>query len=223
MSRKALETPPAFAALVAYPTLVTMALAGIWHGAGLQFLVFGLLHGAYLTINHGWRMFRRKKAKSETPARPGGVGVIAGEVLLTYIAVLVADVFFRASSCKEAVHLLAGMVGLHGLSPINVSDAQTTSHGLARPLMQGLHHVGIDATMLPTLGKIIGLFIVVWFLPNSQQIMARANPILPPLPAPAPQIVQWNHSLIWALLMGALAFLAIMSLGGTTEFLYFQF
>ena len=34
-----------------------MGLAGIWHGAGLQYLIFGLMHAAYLSINHAWRIF----------------------------------------------------------------------------------------------------------------------------------------------------------------------
>src|SRR5260370_17034201 len=32
--------------------LVTMLLGGLWHGAGLTFLVWGGLHGTYLCINH---------------------------------------------------------------------------------------------------------------------------------------------------------------------------
>ena len=38
--------------------MVTMFLSGLWHGAGNQFLVFGLLHGVALVIAHGWRLVR---------------------------------------------------------------------------------------------------------------------------------------------------------------------
>jgi D-alanyl-lipoteichoic acid acyltransferase DltB (MBOAT superfamily) len=57
-----------------------MGLAGIWHGAGLQFLIFGLLHAAYLSINHAWRIFvvgRNRKA-TQHPLK------VAGYVLLTF-------------------------------------------------------------------------------------------------------------------------------------------
>ena len=40
------------------PILVTMFLSGLWHGAGFQFLLFGVLHGAALVINHAWRLAR---------------------------------------------------------------------------------------------------------------------------------------------------------------------
>ena len=46
--------------MVAYPTIVTMLLTGLWHGAGLQFLLFGLIHGIYLTANQAWRHFRQR-------------------------------------------------------------------------------------------------------------------------------------------------------------------
>ena len=50
-SRKAMQTPSGFAALIATPTIVTLFLAGVWHGAGQQFIIFGLLHALYLCIN----------------------------------------------------------------------------------------------------------------------------------------------------------------------------
>jgi D-alanyl-lipoteichoic acid acyltransferase DltB (MBOAT superfamily) len=222
MSRKALETVPAFASLVAYPTVVTMGLAGIWHGAGLQFLVFGLLHGIYLSVNHGWRMFR-PKSKAALPTGLRLAAVIAGEVALTYVAVLVAQVFFRAASCRQALQLLEGMVGLHGLTTADILNARSASHGLAARAMGALHHLGIDATLFPVLAKIGALFVLIWSTPNTQQILALANPVLRPIPRPAPAFMLWRHNLPWALLMGTLVFVAIMSLGGTSEFLYFQF
>ena len=33
------------AAKIVFPTLLTFAIAGIWHGSGLNFLIFGVLHG----------------------------------------------------------------------------------------------------------------------------------------------------------------------------------
>ena len=32
----------------------TMVLGGLWHGAAWTFVIWGALHGLYLTINHGW-------------------------------------------------------------------------------------------------------------------------------------------------------------------------
>jgi alginate O-acetyltransferase complex protein AlgI len=35
--------------------LVTMFISGLWHGAGLNFIVWGLLHGLMLAANRWWR------------------------------------------------------------------------------------------------------------------------------------------------------------------------
>src|SRR3546814_18540125 len=50
-----------FVSLLAVPTLITMGLAGVWHGAGWQFVVFGLLHGALLVLNHAWRRSEERR------------------------------------------------------------------------------------------------------------------------------------------------------------------
>ena len=52
-----------FIYLVAFPMLLTMLVSGIWHGAGYTFIVWGLLHGCYLTINHAWRLVTQKIGK----------------------------------------------------------------------------------------------------------------------------------------------------------------
>ena len=38
--------------------LLTMLLGGLWHGAGWTFVIWGMLHGFYLLINHAWRKLR---------------------------------------------------------------------------------------------------------------------------------------------------------------------
>ena len=68
-------TAGGFAGMIVLPTVYTMGLAGVWHGAGLQFLVFGLLHAAYLAVNHGWRIFvsgRPPAARPRPWLRPAG-------------------------------------------------------------------------------------------------------------------------------------------------------
>ena len=49
-------TVGAFISLIMFPTILTMFVSGLWHGAGYGFVVWGLLHGVYLTANHAWRM-----------------------------------------------------------------------------------------------------------------------------------------------------------------------
>jgi alginate O-acetyltransferase complex protein AlgI len=42
-SKKAASTPEGFFQIVFVPTMYTMVIAGVWHGAGTQFLIFGIL------------------------------------------------------------------------------------------------------------------------------------------------------------------------------------
>jgi len=207
--------------MVLVPMMATMAIAGVWHGAGLQFVVFGLLHGVYLSVNHAWRIFW---PPGERPNVAGRVG----SVLLTYGCVLVGAVFFRADSVTAAVQLLAGMGGLHGAEgPVPLPGAAAGLFGPVGPLLSrhGLVSFGdmsgaagryADAAALAL------IYAVIWGLPNTQQIMARYRPALGWNGAEPRIFPPWRISAGWGLAIGALGMLAL-TLHQTSEFIYFQF
>jgi D-alanyl-lipoteichoic acid acyltransferase DltB (MBOAT superfamily) len=185
------QTLGGFTSMIAAPMLITMALAGIWHGSGLTFLIFGLLHGLYLCVNHASRVFnpgRRSRRLHAAILR----------CLATYISVLVASVFFRAPSVSAAIDVLAGMAGTNGFN--------------GAPVFGLLHWAFL-----------ISLYAIVWLLPNTQQIMRRYEPVLEDVDPPYPVILTWGPNLGSALAVGVAAAVGILALGGTTEFLYFQF
>jgi len=192
VSRAAIATPGGFASMIALPLLYTMLLAGIWHGAGAQFIVFGLLHGVYLTVNHAWRVFGpRSPATASTGLAASLTGV--GSVLLTYLAVVVAQVFFRAGSVTSALDILGGMVGVHGHS--------------------------LDLSLSPMPGgsaavwaaRIAGGFALAWLLPNSNELVARYEKLTWPTLA---------QGLLFA---GLFLVILIGASGPPAQFLYFQF
>lgn len=84
--------------------LVTMLLGGLWHGAGLQFIVWGGLHGLFLVVNHSWR--RWFGVRTEPSGWRRWVGV-----LLTYACVCVAWIYFRAADLAEANRFVLAMAG----------------------------------------------------------------------------------------------------------------
>ncbi|TML29362.1 MAG: MBOAT family protein [Actinobacteria bacterium] len=85
--------------------LATMGLGGLWHGASLNFVVWGLYQGLLLLTTHhlrkrGWRV-------------PAGVAVA-----ITFVVVMFGWVFFRLHSAAAIGHAVAAMFLLHGLGQV---------------------------------------------------------------------------------------------------------
>jgi hypothetical protein len=158
----------------------------------LQFIIFGVLHGIYLTVNHAWRLFKGEAALR----RERGAAARAGSILLTWLCVLLAEVFFRANSTADAVQFLKGMAGMHGLR----TAASPVAH-------------------LELVLAAAGLFIV-WFLPNTQEILGQAGAAIR---SRYWRWLSWQPNWQWSLTMGLLFFVALLVLKNQATFLYFQF
>jgi alginate O-acetyltransferase complex protein AlgI len=189
ISRKALSTPEGFIDMVAVPTVITMFLAGVWHGAGLQFLVFGVLHGTFLVINHAWRIFVPRESKLQKPL------ITPVNICITYLAVLSAEVFFRADRVTSALRVFVDMSGKHGLGP----------------------RWSAGECLL-----VVALFAVVWMMPNTQEILGETRKddrtnwsVLPN--------VRWSPNLAWWAATTATFALNMFYSTANSTFLYFQF
>jgi D-alanyl-lipoteichoic acid acyltransferase DltB (MBOAT superfamily) len=88
---------------------IVMLLGGLWHGAGWQFVVWGALHGFYLTVNHLWR----RVGPTRLPAF-----VSLG---LTFVCVVVAWVFFRSADFAQAFDILSALCGAGGIGVLDVA------------------------------------------------------------------------------------------------------
>jgi D-alanyl-lipoteichoic acid acyltransferase DltB (MBOAT superfamily) len=202
ISKKATRSLSGFAELIAIPIGVTMFLAGVWHGAGMQFLWFGIAHAVYLTINHAWRVFVPSESRWQK-LLPAPVCVA-----ITFLAVLAAQVFFRADSTRDAVYVLGSLAGLHGqlhlprlLQNVQVGYMHDTHEGLA-----------VLAICL----------LIVWGMPNTQEILNQVPNDLKITPSLTDGI-RWRPSPAWAILCSLLLVRIIASLETSTSFLYFQF
>lgn len=168
MLKRSNPQPGPFVSLLAVPTLVTMGLAGIWHGAGWQFLVFGLMHGLMLVVNHAWRFAGHRLLPG---LRLGPAGHAAG-VLATFLLVTVSLVFFKAASLEHALTVLRGMAGLGG-------DVETMARlGGLDPSEAG--PLGLLMSRLASLqgALLLGGLAIVWLLPNTPQYIDRiAGPV----------------------------------------------
>jgi len=89
--------------------LLTMMLGGLWHGAGLTFVIWGGLHGALLAVSH----FMRGRIQ-----RPSAALRFAGS-FFTVLAVFFVWIFFRARSLPEAFDVIGRLGDLPGaVSPV---------------------------------------------------------------------------------------------------------
>jgi hypothetical protein len=85
--------------------MTTMGLGGLWHGASLNFVVWGLYQGALLVGTHRLGRLGRRV--------PHVVAVLA-----TFGAVTVGWVFFRLHSSTAIADALAALAGLNGLGEV---------------------------------------------------------------------------------------------------------
>ncbi|MFN0058327.1 MAG: MBOAT family O-acyltransferase [Planctomycetota bacterium] len=82
--------------------LLTMLLGGLWHGASWMFVLWGAIHGLALAVT------RFIVSHPSFPATTGRAGKLCGWAI-TMLVVLVAWVFFRASSMETALLMLRQM------------------------------------------------------------------------------------------------------------------
>ena len=90
--------------------MLTMLLGGLWHGAGWTFVVWGFLHGLFLTVE--------RFAKSTFKVKIEGVGMKLFLAFLTFNCINITWVFFRADDFKNAIDILGSMFFIHGSKPV---------------------------------------------------------------------------------------------------------
>ncbi|MGE5766393.1 MAG: MBOAT family O-acyltransferase [Bacteroidota bacterium] len=203
--------------------MATMLLGGLWHGAGWTFVVWGGLHGLMLVANHLWR--------AVVPWRIGTWWSLAAARLLTFLAVTLAFVFFRAESFGGALAVLEGMMNLpHTLEP--------RLGPLADLLRAAGFSFGGDYISLQDKLSVAWLafwIAFLWFMPTTQEIMRNFNPAFGfraprplragglPMRARLESVLVWRPSSAWAAATAIIAAGAFLSLTRVSEFLYFQF
>jgi alginate O-acetyltransferase complex protein AlgI len=178
--------------------VITMLLGGFWHGASWTFVVWGGLHGLYLLVNHAWR-----GAAGALP-RPAPLVAALGRsagALLTFLAVVVAWVFFRSTTFEGAGRMLVSMFE-PGPRPFDLTF-ESVFRGIALP---------------PTSWAYLGSFLaagyaICWFLPTSQSLTERVSG--------AREHTAWVYA--GMLLFGVLLIAVVNASHRVSEFIYFNF
>lgn len=197
---------------------LTMLLGGIWHGAAWTFALWGALHGFMLIVHRLWQ------GDSKAPRRslPGWTARI-----LTFVCVALAWVPFRAPDIPSTLSIYGGLLGRNGI----VLPEEFARHIGALPGMADVIQVGALGVEDP--GKLllwlVGLLLVVSFLPNTHEWAGDWNPALstkgyPATSAPdkAPLFL-WQPNARYGFALAVALFVCVVKLNDVSPFIYFQF
>lgn len=199
---------------------LVMLLGGLWHGAGWTFVFWGALHGIFIIINYLWQPLRM----ALSPKLAGWAPYRHLARAVTFLAIVVAWVFFRSENFAAATEMLRGMAGINGAS---LAAAQFGILGGAGDILRGL---GVDMAMAPTMrlsavAWIAVSMVIVFALPNTQEIFTQGSAAARHRPAGLLQRLApaWRATPIMAVTVGVVLALAVAAISETSEFLYFQF
>lgn len=182
--------------------VIVMAVGGLWHGAGLTFLAWGLLHGAFLAINHYFRKFL-KSTRLEWIQSYGIWRIFSWS--LTMLAIMVAWVLFRSDSMMTAAGILSAMLGRTSSDVVLTDEPGTVA-------------VALGLLLIFTIST-----------PNSQQIIGMqaddSAPARASLGSHAPtwRWATWKPNAAWSAMVALALAAAISKVAEPSEFLYFRF
>lgn len=170
-------------------------IGGLWHGAAWTFVAWGALHGTAMAIYGMWSK----------------LGVSLPTIVswgTTFVFVVFSWVMFRAESFADAFSLWKGMLGFNGISIPGMAESFLLS--LSPPLQFN----GFLPTVWPVYGMplsivllvYIGLFALIFTLPNTHTIATRFRPT-----------VLYFASTVVGFLV------CIYFMGRVSEFIYFNF
>ena len=186
--------------------MIVMALGGLWHGAGWTFVAWGVLHGCMIGANHLYRAWKEQNGGGRTSFMRRFSAHLA-----TFAGVTLAWVFFRAEQFGPALEMIESMLGLNGMDlPRSMGFTGKGDHFRFDGM---LPNQVAQISLLPFLVFLLGL---VWFAPNSLQVMKVHLDESVPVRLPSCKVI---------FLCSILLFWGIkVSFEQTThEFLYFRF
>ena len=177
------------------PAVVTFVVAGIWHGAGWSFAVYGLVHGVAIAVNIGWK-------EARMPQLPPFLGW-----LLTMSVVVSALVIFRAPSLGIAGSMLAWMWLPIAHAAPNAASLIVIDHRLA---LATIVLLGSIVLLMPNSQQILHRS---WVSSDSKPggLETIAG------------LLAWRPSLPLSFGLGVTLCIAIASIGSASTFVYYQF
>lgn len=186
------------------PLFISMLVIGTWHGPNWTYVLFGAMHGTFQIINEVYN-FKTRKARRK---KPDSSRMLAFYTFLTVLAFTLAEVPFRSPDVPTAMRIFGGMAGFYGSGLTGAS--WLTTDGAANIFI------------------IVLLFLIIYLLPNTEQMMLRFRPALEwdkwQKVDPAAIALQFRFSPAWIGYAALTLFLGMAFISrGTQKFIYFNF
>jgi len=175
---------------------IVFLLSGIWHGAAWTYIIWGIIHGVYQIIGHITSGLRSKLWDKLKISQTSAPAVLFKQVV-TFILVLIAWVAFRANSASDMIALYKTLFS--GWAGLNIGAS--------------LGVLGLDWV------QIISIILMIYIVKQLDLQIALKN-------APVGEYKGGFASgfvyiiLCWTV---AVAWLLLLSSGGASSFIYFQF
>ena len=204
---------------------LVMLLGGLWHGAGWTFILWGFLHGLFLTLNH---MFRTLIKLLNLKIFLHNIFYLWFFRVLTFILVSLAWVLFRSEDLVSSLSMYNSLFGLNGVT------LPTHYELYFGDFVFYLKLLGINFNTTPNFGGgfqilwIIAMFLLVWFCPNTIEIMSKFKIHIENENFNKYSnfnFIKWRPNSFFSLILSLVIFFVIIKIfqGREGEFIYFQF
>lgn len=191
---------------------ITMLLGGLWHGAGINFVIWGALHGGYLMVNHLWRKLWL------WPELRQHLAYKTISTVITLLCVIVGWVFFRAETTKGALIVVSSMMNLPNSITLYLGPFTSYLRQIGFSFEGGyLGQEHVDGAIIFALA-----ILFVLLAPNTQELMTRYRPAYA-WKRTRDNLLVWRPNIFWSLVVGFCLVFSLLSMTQISEFLYFQF
>lgn len=192
-------------------TMIVFLLSGVWHGANWTFILWGAIHGFFMTVE---KVIKDScKGKKSTFAAPENLWkrIINTCVKMTgYIYVFVFAnltwVLFRAESIKDAGVFLQRLAVREGGISDNLISKVNDLVEVRLLYRLGLGSISSKCPYLPCIFILLVLWFAIYFMKNTQEKMETKK-----------------LSVVRSLVTIILIVWSVISLSDVSEFLYFNF
>ena len=172
---------------------VVFFVSGLWHGASWTFVIWGVLHGVYQIVGALTKKPRERIYKA-LKIKTESLPFILWQRFWTFVLVCFSWIFFRANSFSDALLLIKKL--------FTAWDANTFS---ATVSSMGITLTAVLVTLLSVL-----ILSMLDTITNDPKIGETGT-------------VSRQYTAVWILFAVAIAWCLLLSVGGASAFIYFQF